>query len=133
MWIAGFALFVLGIVFVIVAPINKKKNSRCSMETQGILKEIFETGSADGGGGHAYIYSYSVDGKEYQIKSTIHSSQADNVGDNCTIWYNPKNPKEAQPFHYGSLKIYNIILVIGIIMVLLGFFLTVIGAAMQSM
>ena len=40
MWIAGFALFLLGVVFVIVAPINKKRNARCSAQTQGTLADI---------------------------------------------------------------------------------------------
>lgn len=39
MAVAGFALLVIGIVFVIVAPINKKKNNRCTAQTEGTLIE----------------------------------------------------------------------------------------------
>ena len=35
MWAIGFGLFLLGIIFMIVAPINKRKNRRCSAQTQG--------------------------------------------------------------------------------------------------
>ena len=79
MWIIGFIVFVLGIIFVIVAPINKRKNTRCSAQTQGTMKKIFDTDSSDGTVGHAYVYPYSVDGVEYNIRSTIHSKEADKV------------------------------------------------------
>lgn len=127
MAIAGFALFVLGIVFIIVAPINKRKNARCSAETQGTLRNVWERENSDGPAGSTYIYNYYVDGVEYQTKSTIRSKEASKVGDPCTIWYNPKKPQEAQPFHYDSSKVYRIILLIGVVLLLLGLVLTVIG------
>ena len=130
MWIVGFSLFVLGLVFVIVAPINKRKNARCSAQTEGVLRNVFAKRSSRGSAGNTYIYSYFVNGIEYQTKSTICSPQIRKVGDSCTIWYNPKKPEDAQPFHYESAKIYTIILIIGIVMVLLGIVLTAAGAAM---
>ncbi len=132
MWIAGFALFVMGIVFIIIAPINKRKNTRCSAETQGMLSDIQERYNSKGRLPCMYVYTYSVDGTEYQMKSTILSKQAKEIGDNCTIWYDPKKPKNAQPFHYGSTKVYTIILIIGIAMVVLGFCLIGAGLAQNS-
>ncbi len=127
MWVAGFSLFVLGIIFVIVAPINKRSNSRRSAQTKGTLEKSFETENSHGSNGHRYIYSYSVDGIEYKLRSTVRSTEAAKVGDSCTIWYNPKKPKDAQPFHYESTKVYNILIVVGIVMVLVGLVLAVIG------
>ena len=124
MAIAGFALFLLGIILIIVAPINKRKNARCSAETQGVLQEIRRREH-----GHTYLYSYSVDGVDYQLKSTICSKEANNTGDTCTIWYDPDRPKDAQPFRYESGKVYRIILLIGIVLFLLGIVLTCIGLA----
>ncbi|MBO5999449.1 MAG: DUF3592 domain-containing protein [Lachnospiraceae bacterium] len=124
MAILGFMLFVLGLIFVIVAPINKKKNSRCSAQVQGKL-----TGIRKREHGHTYIYSYSVDGTEYQVKSVNSSPEASKIGDSCTIWYDPAKPKTAQPFHYESGKVYRIILIIGIVMILLGILLLVIGVS----
>lgn len=77
-----------------------------------------------------YYYTYYVDGVEYTIKSTIISKEARNIGDSCTIWYNPKKPKVAQPFHYESTKIYNIIIIIGVVMIPAGFAL--IGAGLSN-
>lgn len=133
MWALGFAIFVLGLIFVIVAPINKRKNTRCSAQTQGTMSDIIHRRNSDGPLPSMYVYSYTVNGTEYHTKSTIRSSEADEVGDQCTIWYDPKKPKNAQPFHYGSTKIYNIILVVGIVMILLGIVLTLYGAAHSSM
>ncbi|MCR5775322.1 MAG: DUF3592 domain-containing protein [Lachnospiraceae bacterium] len=129
MGIAGFIIFCLGLIFVIAAPISKKKNARCSEQARGVLKEIFETENSNGNLGHGYIYLYSVNGIEYKLRSTVHSKEASGVGDDCTIWYNPKKPKEAQPFHYDSLKVFNILIIIGIVMVLLGIVLIIFGAA----
>lgn len=94
--IAGFALFVIGVIFIIVSPINKKKNARCSMQTKGILMKILEREDSDGPLPSMYVYSYYVDGIEYQLKSTAYNPQVDKVGDHCTIWYNPAKPKGAQ-------------------------------------
>ena len=123
MAIAGFALFVMGIVFVIIAPINRRSNARRSEQAQGVLVDIGKRYNSKSYVGNMYYYSYFVDGIEYKIKSTVCSSQANKVGDSCTIWYNPKKPKDAQPFHYGSAKVYRVILIIGIIMIPLGFFM----------
>ena len=133
MGIAGFALFVLGLIFIIVAPINKRKNSRCSAQTQGTLRDVRIREGSNGSRGHTYYYSYNVDGIEYQLKSVNRSSEANNIGDNCTIWYNPAKPKDAQPFHYDSGKVYTIILIIGIVIILLGLILTVLGLGRPSM
>ena len=127
MAIAGFAIFLLGIIFVIVSPINKRKNARCSAQTQGTLQEIRKWKNSKGHNRHTYIYSYNVNGIEYKMKSTILSSEIKRTGDSCTIWYDPAKPKKAQPFHYESSKVYTIILVIGIVMVLAGFVLMGIG------
>lgn len=129
MAIAGFALFVMGIIFMIVAPINRRKNARCSAQTQGTLREVWERENSEGSAGHTYVYSYQVNGIEYQMKSVNRSPQANKVGDPCTIWYNPAKPKDAQPFHYDSGKVYTIILILGIVMLLLGIFLTLFGLA----
>ncbi len=129
MAIAGFALFCLGVILLICYPINKKKNKRCSMQTQGILREIRPRYNSDGPLPDMHVYSYSVNGIEYQLKSTVHNPQAVKVGDPCTVWYNPANPKDSQAFHYDSDKSYKLILIIGIVLVLLGITLTGFGFA----
>ena len=127
MGIAGFAILVMGILFVIVAPINRRSNMRRSERVQGVLVDIGKRYNSKGYIGSTYFYSYYVDGIEYKIKSTVCSSEANNVGDSCTIWYNPKKPKDAQPFHYDSSKVYRIILIIGIVMIPLGFVMMGLG------
>lgn len=129
MWAVGFALFVLGIVFVIVAPINRS----CSAQTEGVLCDIRTRYNSSGLLPPMYIYAYRVNGTDYQIKSTVLSSQTINAGDHCTIWYDPKKPEDAQPFRYGSDRVYRIILILGIVMIPLGIFLTLLGAVRQSM
>ncbi len=126
----GLALFILGIIFVIVAPINMRKNSRCSAQTQGILGGAQKRYNSRGRLPDMYIYVYRVDGVDYQVKSTILSKEANGVGSVCTIWYDPKKPKAAQPFHYESNKVYKVILIIGIVLIPVSFLLIVIGAAM---
>ena len=78
-----------------------------------------------------HIYSYSVDGIEYKLKSTVRSPETDKVGDRGTIWYNPKKPKDAQSFRYESDKVYKIIFILGIMMGVLGMVLFVAGMGMK--
>ena len=125
---AGFALFLMGVVFIIVAPINKKKNARCSAQAQGTMTDIRRRKH-----GYWCFYSYEVNGTGYTVKSPNCSPEANEIGDNCTIWYDPSKPETAQPFRYGSNEVYNIILIIGIAMVLLGIFLTMFGLVKPSL
>ena len=128
MWIAGFALFILGIIFIILYVYIRRKHTRCSAQTQGILREIRKNKSEETPRDE-YFYSYSVNGIDYQLKTFDRSPQTNVIGDHCTIWYNPAKPKDAQPFHYESNKTYNIIILIGVGLILLGFFLLVYGVA----
>ena len=128
MWIAGFALFVMGVALMIIYPINKRKNARCSAQTQGTLIDIYRRFNSDGYTGDGYLYTYFVDGVEYRLKSTVRSKEVSEIGDVCTIWYNPAKPKDAQPFQYSSNRVYTILLLIGIAMLLVGIVLIGVGA-----
>lgn len=119
MGVVGFSLFVLGIILIISYAASKKKNARCSAQTQGTLIDVFETENSNGSTGHSFTYSYTVDGVEYKLKSNAYT-EASNVGDTLTIWYNPKKPKDAQPFHYETMKVYKAILFAGIASILIG-------------
>ena len=131
MWVAGFSLFLLGLIFMIVAPVNRRKNRRCSAQTQGTLMKIFETENSNTSTGRAYTYSYYVDGIEYKLRSSVRSPETHEVGDMGTIWYNPKKPKDAQAFRYESDKVYKILFFIGLAMLLLGLVLFVAGVGMS--
>ncbi len=131
MWAIGFGLFLLGLIFMIVAPINKRKNRRCSAKTEGTLKKVFETENSNGMTGHAYVYSYYVDGIEYKLKSAVRCPDTNEAGDTGTIWYNPKKPKDAQTFRYESNRVYTIIFIIGIAVLLLGLILFFVGVGMN--
>ena len=119
-------IFGIGLILIIAAPIGKSKNNRCTAETQGTLIKIIETDS-ESGTGHAYIYSYYVNGIEYQIRSMAINANVRNVGDSCTIWYNPKNPKDAIEYRYESGKIFTVMLIIGIVLAVLGMPLSLYG------
>lgn len=134
MGIFGIALFLfgLGVILVIVAPIGKKKNKRCSAQTEGTLIDIRERYNSDGRLPSMQIYSYSVDGIEYQLKSTAINPNANKVGDRCPIWYDPAKPKDALEYKYNTNKLFNILLVIGIVSILASLILPFVGFAMQT-
>lgn len=125
--VLGFSMFLLGLILVIVAPIGKRKNKRCSAQTQGTLINI---GDIDSGG--VSVYSYSVDGVEYKLKSRAYNPNAGNVGESCTIWYNPKKPKDALEYRCKSNKLFNILLIIGIVLLLSPIIMAVLFAALQT-
>ena len=129
----GLTLFLLGLILLICYSIGKRKNSRCSEQTEGKLINIVERENSDGPLSSMYVYTYYVDGIEYQLKSTAYNKHVDKIGDKCTIWYNPKKPKDAQSFHYDSNKVFRVILIIGIILLVLGIALPIVSIGLQAM
>ena len=128
----GLFLFGVGLILVIAAPIGKHKNNRCKAQTQGVLIEIRERHNSQGSLPRLNIYTYRVDGVEYQLKSTAINPNASKVGDQCPIWYNPKNPQDALEYSYKNNKLFNILLIIGIVLLLSPIILAVISAGMQA-
>lgn len=122
MWVAGFALFVLGIVFIISGPVSKRANARRSAQTEGVLRSV-----RDNDENITYVYSYCVDDTAYKLVTSYSAPGVNKAGDTCTIWYNPKKPKDAQAYHSDSNKIYRIFLILGIVLVFVGIVLFFIG------
>ncbi|MBQ6152751.1 MAG: DUF3592 domain-containing protein [Ruminococcus sp.] len=131
MWILALTLFLLGIMLIIISAAVRGKHSRCREQAQGVLMRIGTNRSRDVNRSE-YYYSYKVDGTEYQFKSFDRAPQANKVGDSCTIWYNPKKPKEAMAYRYQSFTLLNILLISGIAMIVLTFALPIISAAIQA-
>lgn len=130
MLIAGFVVFVVGLILVICYPYNKRKNARCTAQTQGVLREVRRRYNSEGNLKDMHVYSYQVNGVDYQLETIDHSMQANAVGDACAIWYNPAKPEDAQAFR-GSDKYLKVILLVGIALVVLGIVLTLAGLAQQ--
>ena len=119
MLIAGVVLFFIGIVLIICYPINKRKNARCTEQTQGMLSDIRRRYNSKGSLKSMHIYSYQVNGVKYRLETLDYSPQVRRIGDPCTIWYNPSKPKDAQAYR-GSDKYLKTLLLIGVGLTLLG-------------
>ncbi len=127
MWGLGLMLFLLGLMLAIVAPMGKRKNSRCNVEVPAILTNIGETETSESSPITWYTYSYNVNGAEYKTRSTNCAARAHEVGDKCTIWINPDKPQEAMPVRLSSNKLYTILFITGIVMIPLGILLILAG------
>ena len=125
-------LFGLGLILIISGAVSKRKNKRCSAQTQGRLIAIVDKANSRGTAPSVYIYSYYVNGTEYRIKSTAINKNVWGVGDICPIWYNPKKPKEAQEYHYERNRTYTIILIVGIVMLAAAFVVPFIGLSLST-
>lgn len=125
----GLFFFLLGLILVIVAPIGKHKNKRCSAQTQGTLINIRERYNSKGRLASMKTYSYTVNGTQYLLNSTAINPHASRVGDQCPIWYNPKKPSVALEHRYASNKLFNILIIVGILMLLSPIYLSFIYAA----
>lgn len=132
MFAAGLFLFLLGIILVIVAPIGKHKNNRCKAQTEGTLINIRERHNSKGRLASMKTYSYTVNGKQYLLNSTAINPNAAGVGDQCPIWYNPKKPEDALEYRYKSNKLFNILLIVGILLILSPIVIGVISLGMQG-
>ena len=128
----GLFLFLLGIILVIVAPIGKHKNNRCKAQTQGTLINIRERYNSKGRLASMKTYAYTVNGTQYLLNSTAINPNASRVGDQCPIWYDPKHPNVALEYRYKSNKLFNILLIVGIVLLLSPIILAAISAGMQA-
>ena len=130
MWAVGLTLLLLGIILIILYPIVKGKNDRCSEQTAGVLRQVVGH-TSDRLAKDLHVYSYMVDGKDYLIKTRDYSLRENiSVGDTCTIWYNPAKPEEAMPFHYETNRFFRVLLILGLIFVPVGLVLICVGAAL---
>ena len=120
----GFIVVIFGFCFLIAGLHLKSKNRRCSAQVQGTLTEIRKTRKRNSNSdSYRYYYSYSVDGQDYTLwaDNGASSTEAREVGDACTIWYNPSKPKDALAYHYDNNKFLNVCTVIGIVLIIGGF------------
>ena len=120
----GFVIAIFGICFLIAGLHLKGKNKRCSAQVQGTLTEIRKIRKRNSySESNRYYYSYSVDGQDFTLWADEGSSstEARQVGDACTIWYNPSKPKDALAYHYDNNKMLNAFTVIGIVLIIGGF------------
>lgn len=125
-------LFGLGLILIISGAVSKRKNKRCSAQTQGRLIAVVDRDNSQGTAPSAYVYSYYVNGVEYQIRSTAVNKNVRGIGDVCPIWYNPKKPKVAQEYRYEKNRTYTIILVVGIVMLAASFVVPFIGLLLST-
>ncbi len=132
MGIAGFSLLVTGLLFMVGFTSGRKKNARCSAQTEGVLMKAFDTENAAGSTGRAYLYSCTVGGVGYQLRTGVRSPQTKDAGDSCTVWYNPAKPKDAQVFHDESEKQFRLFLIIGTVLILPGIALICFGLARSA-
>ncbi len=132
MGIAGFSLLVIGLLFMVGCANGRKKNARCSAQTESVLTKVFDTENAAGSTGRAYLYSYTVGGVAFQLRTGVRSPQTKDAGDSCSVWYNPAKPKDAQVFHYESEKQFRLFLIIGTVLILPGIVLICFGLARSA-
>ncbi len=130
MWGFGLMLLLLGIILVIVAPMGRRKNGRCTAETEAVLTNVRETETSENVGPNWYTFSYYVNGVAYEIRSPNRPPEAKQIGDRCTIWYNPAKPRDAMPVRLKTNKVYTILLIAGIVMIPVGFVFIGIGLSM---
>lgn len=126
MLIVAIVVLFVGVIFVICYPYNKRKNARCTAQTQGMLLDVQRRFNSKGSLKSAHVYSYQVDGVDYQLKTLDYSPEVHAIGDSCTIWYNPDKPQDAQAYR-GSDEYLKTLLIIGIALIVLGILLAIFG------
>jgi len=128
MTITGIVVLFIGFTLIISYPINRKKNARCTQQTQGVLEEVRRRYNSKGSLKSMHIYSYQVEGIDYQLATLDYSPEVKRPGDQCTIWYNPEKPQDAQAYR-ASDKYLKILLIIGIVLIVVGIVITFVGLA----
>lgn len=99
--ICGSVFFIVGLVFLVIGIVlmrlDNKKRALCSGEAKGVVVRIDSKQSTDSDGFKSTVYapvvSYTVNGKEYEERSSIYSSPCKfNEGDIAIIHYDPGDP-----------------------------------------
>ena len=126
MTITGIVVLFIGFTLIISYPINRKKNARCTQQTQGVLEEVRRRYNSKGSLKSMHVYSYQVAGVDYQLATLDYSPEAKRPGDQCTIWYNPAKPQDAQAYR-ASDKYLKLLLVIGIALLVVGIVIIFVG------
>lgn len=89
--LAGMAMLVLGTRDIV--QLNRKTVGYKSVEGYYLDYEVYDDTDSDIS--YRLLYSYTVDGKEYTISTSLGTDIIPDQGSTRTIKYNPDNPKEA--------------------------------------
>jgi hypothetical protein len=74
------------------------------VEVQGTVVRLEESSSPDSGTTYSPVFSYTVDGQEYEYESVNASNPPTHqVGEVTTLLYNPNNPEKARENSFGEL------------------------------
>jgi len=81
------------------------------VEVQGTVVRLESHSSSDGGDSYSPVFSYTVDGKQYEYESVNSSNPPSNkVGDVVTLLYNPDNPAKARQNSFWELWLLPLVL-----------------------
>ena len=130
MAVFGFVLFILGIIFLIYAPIHARQNKRRTASVPGnitYVKEVRQSNSSIGN--PMYDYFFTVDFVVDGVTHTTHSKRQairKEVGEEVTIKYNPAKPDDCHinEFHGETTKP---IVIVGLVVTAVGLILFVAG------
>lgn len=91
------------------------------VEVQGTVVRLEAHSSSDSGTTYSPVYSYTVDGQQYEYESVNSSSPPSReVGEVATLLYNPDNPSKARENSFWELWLLPVIMCpVSIMMILL--------------
>ena len=121
----GFALLILGICLLILAPVQASQNKRRSVETAGNISEVRSRRVRKKGTTYSIDFAYTADGVRQELKKVKWPLAPDETKE-YTICYNPAKPKDAhvKEFRTSNPKVY---LTIGLILTAAAVLLLVAG------
>lgn len=121
----GLAILIVGIVVAIMDVNLRAKDELCTAQAKGTLTSHKKRRNHKGSEFHDYRYTYTVDGREYELRLYSCIGDAKEVGDTCTIWYNPEKPSQAIGFHSEPGKEHSSSPALGIVIAIVGFIILV--------
>ena len=97
----GFALLIIGVCLLILAPIQAAQNKRRSAETTGNGSEVRRKHGRKKGTTYYIDFVYTVDGVQQELKRVKWPLEPDETKE-YTICYNPAKPKDAHVKEFRS-------------------------------
>ena len=121
----GLTLVLIGVILLILAPVQSAQNKRRSAETTGNISEVRRKHVRKKGTTYYINFVFTVDGVQQELKRVKWPLEPDETKE-YTICYNPNKPKDAhvKEFRTANPKAF---LITGLILTVLGVLLAIVG------
>lgn len=126
---------IFGAVFIAVGMWMKPATGVDQTRTTGRIVEVESKHKTGGGASYSPVYAYTVEGREYQIHSSVSSGSRPKIGQSVEITYSKSDPQDARrsdgvegKFHWFFIGAGGLVLALSFFSVVISLLMVVFGS-----